>query len=90
MASLNQRSLIRRITKQSAQGCQVKGIKPYTINSRSASRHHTDSPGASTAREKGFAGPAQERRDSGTLYETACNCPRRPWRGLKNVYTDKY
>ena len=31
--------------------------------------HHIPSPGASTAREKGFAGPAQERRDSGTLYE---------------------
>ena len=31
--------------------------------------HHIPSPGASTAREKGSAGPAQERRDSGTLHE---------------------
>jgi hypothetical protein len=30
--------------------------------------HHIPLPGASTAREKGSAGPAQERRDSGTLY----------------------
>jgi hypothetical protein len=29
--------------------------------------HHIPSPGASTAREKGSAGPAQERCDSGTL-----------------------
>jgi hypothetical protein len=34
--------------------------------------HHIPSPGASTAREKGFAGPVQERRDSETLYEIAC------------------
>jgi hypothetical protein len=31
--------------------------------------HHIPSPGASTAREKDFAGSAQERRDSGTLYD---------------------
>jgi len=30
--------------------------------------HHIPSPGASTATERGFAGPVQERRDSGTLY----------------------
>jgi hypothetical protein len=35
--------------------------------------HHIPSPGASTAREKGFAGPAQERRDSGTLGEMWCS-----------------
>ena len=52
-----------RITKQSALGCQEKVIRPYTIDSRSASRHHTDSLGASTAREKGSAGPAHRRRD---------------------------
>ncbi len=52
-----------RITKQSAQGCQGKVIRPYTIDSRSASRHHTDSLGANTAREKGFEGPAHRRRD---------------------------
>jgi len=31
--------------------------------------HHIPSPGASTATERGFAGPVQERRDSGTFYE---------------------
>ena len=31
--------------------------------------HHIPSPGASTAREKGSDGPAQERRDSETLHE---------------------
>jgi len=31
--------------------------------------HHIPSPGASTTREKGFAGPVQERRDSETLDE---------------------
>ena len=40
-----QGGLIHPITKQSAQGCQGKGIKPYTIDSRRASRHHTDSLG---------------------------------------------
>jgi len=29
--------------------------------------HHIPSPGASTAKKKGSAGPVQERRDSGTL-----------------------
>ena len=33
--------------------------------------HHIPSPGASTAKEKDSAGPAQERRDSGTLYDIA-------------------
>ena len=50
-----------------------KVFRPYTINSRSASRHHTDSLGASTAREKDSAGPAHRRRDCVTLYETACS-----------------
>ena len=31
-----------------------KVIRPYTIDSSSASRHHTDSLGASTAKEKSF------------------------------------
>ena len=70
MATLNSwPCTILHITKQSAQGCQWKVIRPYTIDSRSASRHHTDSLGASTAREKGFEGPAHRRRDCGTLYE---------------------
>ena len=40
----------------------VPGIKVPVV-------HHIPSPGASTAKEKGSAGPAQERRDSGTLDE---------------------
>ena len=46
--------MIRQLTKQSAQGCGGKVIRPYTINNSRASRHHTDSLGASTAREKVF------------------------------------
>ena len=69
MAASEQEDMQLHITKQSAQGCWGKVIRPYTIDSRSASRHHTDSLGASTAREKGTsAGPAHRRRDCGTLY----------------------
>ncbi len=39
-------------------------------NSNSAS-HHTPSPGASTAREKGFAGPAQGHREAETVIRNA-------------------
>ena len=49
--------------KAVAQGCQRKVIRTYTIDSRSASRHHTDSLGASTAKEKGSEGPTHRRRD---------------------------
>ncbi len=62
MSVSEQRGARLRITKQSAQGCWVKVIRPYTIDSSSASRHHTDSLGASTAREKGFVGPTHRRR----------------------------
>ena len=48
--------MVLRITKQSAQGYQGKVIWPYTIGSRSASRHHTDSLGANTAKKKGSEG----------------------------------
>lgn len=34
---------ILHLIKQSTQGCQRKDIRPYTINSRRTSRHHTDS-----------------------------------------------
>ncbi len=68
--------MAHRRTKQLAQGCLVeKGIDPYTIDSRSASRHHIPSPGVSTAGEKGSAYLVQECRDSETLGETLGEIP---------------
>ena len=46
----------RHITKQSAQGCWGKVIRPYTIGSSSASRHHTDSLGDEHRQGEGLRG----------------------------------
>ena len=58
-----------RRTKQSAQGCLVEkalNLIPLTVGARAGTTflHRA----TSAAREKGSAGPVQERRDSGTLY----------------------
>ena len=53
-----------------AVGARVPGkvIRSDTIDSSSTSRHHSDSLGASTAREKGSVGPVQGRLECATLY----------------------
>jgi hypothetical protein len=69
MASENDIEVVAEIKKISHKTLGiVKGILTDGLEIVPAV-HHIPSPGASTAREKGSAGPAQERRDSETLHE---------------------
>ncbi len=61
--------MILHITKQSAQGHWEHGANISSAIRLQREQCHTDSLGASTAREKGSAGPAHRRRDCGTLYD---------------------
>jgi hypothetical protein len=61
------------IIEQSIHVSGVQGLSPAVVvpDTGFQTAHHTDSMGASTAREKGFAGPVRY-REAQTFYEISC------------------
>ena len=76
MSSSEQEGTGPHITKQSAQGCRGKGIRPYTINTRSASRHHTDLLGGEHRQGEGLCGSSSSASRLRDVIQNRCRLRR--------------